>query len=109
MTSATFRGIVQYMVMVSAIEEVPDSPFHRFQFHFEAPLELKTGQSVALNGVCFTVRKVERDIFEVVIWEDTWRLTNFSFLRLGDRVNLELPHSETYLDFKQCERENERF
>lgn len=45
--------------------------------------------SVALSGVSLTVARLEAARFEVMIVPFTWRHTNLSSLRAGDRVNLE--------------------
>ena len=45
--------------------------------------------SVALSGVSLTVARLEAARFGVMIVPFTWRHTNLSSLRAGDRVNLE--------------------
>jgi riboflavin synthase len=50
---------------------------------------MKTDDSVAINGVCQTVVKCDNNGFEVVAVEETLRKTAFKQLRAGDRVNLE--------------------
>jgi len=45
--------------------------------------------SVALSGVSLTVARLEAARLEVMIVPFTWRHTNLSSLRAGDRVNLE--------------------
>jgi riboflavin synthase len=50
---------------------------------------LKTGQSVALNGVCLTVTKLSKTgcTFEMI--EETTKKTNLGNLKLGGIVNIE--------------------
>jgi riboflavin synthase len=52
--------------------------------------ELKTGDSISVNGVCLTV--VEKDIknFKADLLSETIKKTNLRILRAGDLVNLEL-------------------
>jgi riboflavin synthase len=53
--------------------------------------ELKINDSVAINGVCQTVvRRSERN-FEVEVVEETLKKTTLGQLKVGDRINLELP------------------
>jgi riboflavin synthase len=50
---------------------------------------LRLGDSVATNGVCLTVVRLEEDSFTADVMPETVRLTNIGSLRPGDRVNLE--------------------
>ncbi len=51
--------------------------------------ELILGESVAVNGVCLTVVKKERESFFVEISSQTLKTTTLSELKPGDLVNLE--------------------
>src|SRR5918992_1434273 len=53
--------------------------------------ELKTGDSVAVNGVCLTATRVSRKTFSTQAMEETTSLTTLGQISKGDRVNLELP------------------
>jgi riboflavin synthase len=53
--------------------------------------KLRVGDSVAVNGACLTVVKKQRTLFAAQVVEETLRKTNLGLLKLGDRVNLELP------------------
>jgi riboflavin synthase len=56
---------------------------------------LKTGGSLAVNGCCLTATKIssqgkfKRVQFDLLA--ETWKRTNFQFLKIGSRVNLERP------------------
>ncbi|OGB87041.1 riboflavin synthase subunit alpha [candidate division WOR-1 bacterium RIFCSPLOWO2_02_FULL_46_20] len=50
---------------------------------------LKTGESIAVNGVCLTVTNVRRNFVEFDLSAETFRKTNFQDLKVGDKVNLE--------------------
>jgi len=56
---------------------------------------LKLGASVAVNGCCLTVVRLGtkgRDrLIRFDLLQESWRLTNLQFTRVGDRVNLERP------------------
>lgn len=51
--------------------------------------ELKIDQSVAHNGVCLTVVKIDADQYTVTAIEETLDKTNLNDLHEGDLVNLE--------------------
>ena len=54
---------------------------------FGEPLSID--QSIAHNGVCLTVVKIEGDLYTVTAMQETLRLTNLDLLREGDWVNVE--------------------
>lgn len=51
--------------------------------------ELKIDQSIAHNGVCLTVVKIEEGLYTVTAIDETLRKTNLSQLKIGDKINLE--------------------
>ena len=51
--------------------------------------DMKTGDSVACNGVCLTVETFGKDFFEASISPMTLAVTNFKTLKAGDSINLE--------------------
>lgn len=51
--------------------------------------ELKIDQSVAHNGVCLTVVRIEGDRYTVTAIEETLRKSNLGGLAVGSKVNLE--------------------
>lgn len=51
--------------------------------------ELKLGDSIAVNGVCLTAARLGDTWFSADVMPETWKATNLSRLRPGDRVNLE--------------------
>jgi riboflavin synthase len=54
---------------------------------------VRRGASVAVNGCCLTVVKVSgrgrERVLEFDLLQETWRLTNLQFARVGSLVNLE--------------------
>ncbi len=51
--------------------------------------DIKTGDSIAINGVCLTVKSFDRDSFIFDVSSNTLAHTNLGELKTGDRVNLE--------------------
>jgi riboflavin synthase len=55
------------------------------------PKQLKTGDSIAVSGVCLTALDIKPKSFSADLAPETWTRTSFSRLRNGALVNLELP------------------
>jgi riboflavin synthase len=53
--------------------------------------ELKTGDSVAVSGVCLTALNINPKSFSADLAPETWARTSFSRMHEGALVNLELP------------------
>lgn len=53
--------------------------------------ELKSGDSVAVSGVCLTALDIKPGSFSADLAPETWLRTSFSRIREGALVNLELP------------------
>lgn len=51
--------------------------------------ELKIDQSIAHNGTCLTVIDINQDFYTVTAIAETLKKTNFSYLNIGDCINLE--------------------
>ena len=49
----------------------------------------KIGDSIAVNGTCLTVTKLNADSFDVDVTPETMRRTAFSIVRVGSKLNLE--------------------
>ncbi|HTW31928.1 MAG TPA: riboflavin synthase [Candidatus Sulfotelmatobacter sp.] len=85
-----FTGIVEEVGRVARIEQrgenrrVTVSAAH-------TPKGLKTGDSVAVSGVCLTAVAIGPESFSADLAPETWARTSFSRLREGALVNLELP------------------
>ncbi len=79
-----FTGIVEEIGMVR------ETSRDRLAFEANRVIEgTKTGDSVAVNGVCLTVVSLDSRGFAVDVMPETLRCTNLGRLRYGDRVNLE--------------------
>lgn len=83
-----FTGLVETIGVVSNISRLDEV----IQLEISAPKisgELKLGDSVSVSGACLTVIKNGADRFTVEMMEETARVTKFSSIRTGSRVNLE--------------------
>jgi riboflavin synthase len=85
-----FTGIVEEIGRVSHIEQRGEN--RRITVTAEhAPKELKTGDSVAVSGVCLTALDIKPGSFGADLAPETWVRTAFSRIHEGALVNLELP------------------
>ncbi|MEG0279695.1 MAG: riboflavin synthase subunit alpha [Morganella sp. (in: enterobacteria)] len=84
-----FTGIVQGKGPVVAIEEKENFRVHTVKFPPELLGGIETGASVAHNGCCLTVTKIDGDLVSFDLVKETLRLTNLGSLKTGDNVNLE--------------------
>ncbi len=82
-----FSGIIEGMVTVVAIRHDRDN----IDFTFSCPFtdELNIDQSVAHNGTCLTVVRIEDGCYTVTAMKETLERTNLGLLRMGDKVNVE--------------------
>jgi len=82
-----FSGIVETMAQVVKIETEQTNKHFTLRNPFGEALSID--QSIAHNGVCLTVVKMEGDLYTVTAMQETLRLTNLDVLREGDWVNVE--------------------
>jgi len=84
-----FTGIVQGTAEVVAIEEKEALRTHTIRLPPEVCRDLQTGASVAHNGCCLTVTRIDGERVSFDLMRETLRVTNLGRLRIGDRVNYE--------------------
>jgi riboflavin synthase len=82
-----FSGIVEEAAVVTGLEREGGNLHLQMKCSFTD--ELKIDQSVAHNGVCLTVVKLEGDEYTVTAIQETLDKSNLGLLQLGDKVNLE--------------------
>ncbi|MES2679240.1 MAG: riboflavin synthase [Bacteroidota bacterium] len=82
-----FTGIIETLAKLDSIE-AQNSNLH-FTFSSAITKELKVDQSVAHNGVCLTVVKINGDNYTVTAIDETLKRTNLKHLKVGNYVNLE--------------------
>lgn len=82
-----FSGIVEATAKVVKIEKDGENVHLTMSCPFVD--ELKIDQSVAHNGVCLTVVKIENGTYTVTAIQETLRRSNLGLLKEGSLVNLE--------------------
>lgn len=82
-----FSGIVEATAQVVAIEH--DRENVHFTFTCPFTQELSIDQSVAHNGVCLTIVKIEDQQYVVTAMSETLQRSNLGQLKVGCEVNVE--------------------
>jgi len=82
-----FSGIIEGMAQVVAISK--DRGNIDFTLKCSFAQELRIDQSVAHNGVCLTVVKIDGDTYIVTAMQETLQRSNLGLLKVGDVVNVE--------------------
>ena len=83
-----FTGIIEGLGTITAVR--PSGTGKHFTLNTDFDLDkTKIGDSIAVNGACLTVVKIQRRRFEVDISAETLNKTTFGDAKNGDRVNLE--------------------
>jgi len=82
-----FSGIVEEAAVITGLEREDGNLHLKIRCSFTD--ELKIDQSVAHNGVCLTVVKLEGDEYTVTAIQETLDKSNLGILQPGDKVNLE--------------------
>ena len=82
-----FSGIVEEMAQVVAIERYQENIDFVLKCSFTS--ELKIDQSIAHNGVCLTVVRLQGETYTVTAMKETLDRSNLALLKVGDRVNVE--------------------
>jgi riboflavin synthase len=85
-----FTGIIEEVGRVSGIRQRGEVRRITIAAN-RMPKELRTGDSVAVSGVCLTALDVKPRSFAADLAPETWVRTSFSQIREGVLVNLELP------------------
>src|SRR5690554_1607970 len=84
-----FTGIVQTKLPVYKLVRHADFATFSFNFSTELLAGLKIGASVAINGTCLTVRRIENNIVSFDAIEQTLKVTNLGDLTEGSVANIE--------------------
>jgi len=85
-----FTGIIEEVGRVTRIEQRGENRRITITAN-NTPKELKTGNSVAVSGVCLTALDMKPNSFCADLAPETWVRTSFSRMHEGALVNLELP------------------
>lgn len=82
-----FTGIIEAFGTITQLEKEGENIHIRLKSNLTS--ELKIDQSVAHNGVCLTVVKIDDKNYTVTAIKETIEKTNLSTWRVGDKINLE--------------------
>ena len=82
-----FSGIVEEAAIIRKLENDKGNLHLTLECSFTN--ELKIDQSVAHNGVCLTVVKIDGNCYTVTAIRETLEKSNLGNLKVGDKVNLE--------------------
>jgi riboflavin synthase len=83
-----FTGLISAVGTVSALSK---SATPRLTVKTALARELKTGDSIAVSGVCLTALDIQANSFSADLAQETLARTNLRSLEPGSSVNLELP------------------
>ena len=85
-----FTGLVECIGDVANVTKRRQGMSATLKAAFPAPNDLKTGDSVAVDGSCLTVTTIHGDtLFDVDISPETVNMTTLSAIAAGAKVNLE--------------------
>ena len=82
-----FTGIVQGIGQIISLSEV--NTVTTVEIKLPNVANLAIGASVSINGVCLTVVRIDSDIVQFDIINETMERTNLGDLTIGDSVNIE--------------------
>lgn len=83
-----FTGLIEQVGIVNSIIKINDGYLLNISCH--SPFDdLKTGDSVAINGVCLTVENFKNNDVTFFCAQNTFNITNLKYLKTNDKVNLE--------------------
>jgi riboflavin synthase len=85
-----FTGIIEEVGRVTCIQQRGENRRVTIATK-KAAKELKTGDSIAVSGVCLTALDIQPGSFCADLAPETWERTSFSRMQEGTLVNLELP------------------
>lgn len=83
-----FTGIIEEVGVVKGLERRVASARLTVKAHTVCQ-DLKVGDSVAVNGACLTVVKLDRHSISFDVMEETLKVTNLGKIKIAQKVNLE--------------------
>jgi riboflavin synthase len=86
-----FTGIVRWVGTVESLQHTAEGGRLRVRGTSELAENLRVADSIAVNGCCLTVVKLDGEIFDMDLSGETLRRTSFGEMKDGTRVNLEKP------------------
>ena len=83
-----FTGLITHVGKVSEIKETENNDTY-VGIEIKWNDDLNIGSSVCCNGVCLTVIEKKINYFGVELSSETIKRTNFQYLKLNNKINLE--------------------
>ncbi len=83
-----FTGIIEDIGKITGINKSGG----KWEFRINTKLlagDVREGDSIAIDGVCLTATKVEKDIFHADASLETLKLTTLQYKKTGENVNIE--------------------
>jgi len=84
-----FTGLIEGTGIIRGTTRTGSDMMLSIQPDFDMSDDCKTGDSIAVNGVCLTVTGIDNRIIKMYVSKETVSATTTSELRQGDKVNLE--------------------
>ena len=83
-----FTGIIEEVGTVKAVQHSGSNSFIRIEAK-KILEDIHLGDSIAVNGVCLTVVRLEAGTYTVTAMRETLERSNLGLLNVGDLVNVE--------------------
>ena len=90
-------GHVDDTAKLVSLKEVGDSFQLTFKVSNKIMRYLSRKGSISLNGISLTINNITKNNFSVNIVPYTWKKTNLSKIKIGDRINLEVDMLARYV------------
>jgi len=97
-----FTGIIQDLVKINKIKKINQISvikeidiandnvlYTEITLNLKKFKNLKIGNSIAINGVCLTIAKLDKNQTTFQIVDETMKKSCFSYMKKGDKVNVE--------------------
>lgn len=84
-----FTGIIQTLGELVSVTEYDQFRTHTVRISPEYLTGLSLGASIANNGCCLTVTKIDGDLVSFDLIQSTLTITNLGLLQVNDKINIE--------------------
>lgn len=84
-----FTGIIQGTAKVLTIEKREAFQQHTIEMPESLLTDIQLGASIAHNGCCLTVTKIDNNKISFDLMQETLRITNLGYLKEGEQINVE--------------------
>ena len=81
-----FTGLIEKVAKIENFNLTSNGAIIQFEADFN---DVKSGDSIAVNGVCLTITQIQGKILQADVMKETLKLTNLKNLKRGEYVNLE--------------------